>query len=157
MATAGRGNTPTMATTTTAAFFALGNELMNRRRQAAARTEMARCRSTFGTSPQICAMLWSQISLAMEPTNGAKPVHLLWGSMSMKLHCSESVLLSLAGGVHEQTFRKWSWHFVDEMANLQHNIIPWDNRFRHDSGNVCLVSVDGTEFEICQLAPFWTG
>ena len=83
--------------------------------------------------------------------------HLLWALMFLKLYCSEAVLSSLAGGVHEQTFRKWSWYFVHEIANLQYKVILWENRFRGDIGNVCLVSVDGTDFEIYQLSPFWTG
>ena len=78
---------------------------------------------------------------------GAKPVHLLWALMFMKLYCSESVLAALAGGVHEQTFRKWSWYFVEEIANLQYKVILWSNRFKGDIGNICLVSVDGTDLK----------
>ena len=33
----------------------------------------------------------------------------------------------------------------------------WDNRFRNDVGNVCKVSVDGTDFRIYEKSPFWKG
>ncbi len=35
--------------------------------------------------------------------------------------------------------------------------ILWENRFRENIGNVCLVSVDGTDFRIQEPTPFWTG
>ena len=138
-------------------FVEMRKELMSRRKKVAAKTEMSRFRSMFGCGPSICAKLWIRISLAMEIANGGKPHHLLWALMFLKLYCAESVLASLAGRVHEQTFRKWSWYFVDAIANLQYSIILWANRFRDDIGNVALVSVDGTDFEIYQWQPFWKG
>jgi len=88
---------------------------------------------------------------------GAKSAYLLWGLMLLKLYCAESVLAALAGGVHEQTFRKWSWCFVDAISDLQCRVILWSNRFHDDIGNVCLVSVDGTDFQIYKWGSFWTG
>lgn len=35
--------------------------------------------------------------------------------------------------------------------------IVWENRFRDNIGNVCLVSVDGTDFRIQEPTPFWKG
>ena len=130
---------------------------MNRRKRVAAKTENSRFRSMFGTGPNICAILWIQISAALTIPNGGKLVHLLWSLMFLKLYCSESVLATLAGGVHEQTFRIWSWWFVEAISNLQYSVIVWNNHFRNDVGNVALVSVDGTDFEIYQWQPFWTG
>jgi hypothetical protein len=91
-----------------------------------------------------------------ELPTGAKPVHMLWGLLLLKLYCSEQVLAILAG-VHEQTFRKWAWYFVDAVADLSVSVIKWENRFQNDIGNVCLVSIDGTDFEIYQFGRFWTG
>lgn len=142
----------------TDSFLSMGNETLKRRRRVSARTEMARYRAMFGTSPENCAAIWSMIiSSGAVFAAGAKPIHLLWALMLMKIYCSESVLATLAGGVHEQTFRKWSWHFVDHIANLQYSLILWQNRFIGDIGNACLVSIDGTDFQIYQWQPFWTG
>jgi DDE superfamily endonuclease len=33
----------------------------------------------------------------------------------------------------------------------------WENRYREDIGNVCLVSVDGTDFRIQEPTHFWKG
>ena len=77
--------------------------------------------------------------------------------MFMKFYCSEAVLVAMAGGVHEQTFRKWSWFFLEQLANLQYSVILWSNRFKQNIGNECLVSVDGTDFQIYQWKPFWKG
>ena len=118
---------------------------------------MERFKASFGASPAICSMIWGMIIEETTLESGARPVHMLWAFMFMKLYCSESVLAVLAGGVHEQTFRKWAWYFVDAIANLQYRVIVWHNRFRRDVGNACLTSVDGTDFQIYQWKPFWTG
>jgi hypothetical protein len=141
-----------------ARFLEEGRIMMARRTGVVAKTEMSCFRAMFGTGPKICAILWTRISSTMTiPSGAGKLVHLLWSLMFLKLYCSESVLASLAGGVHEQTFRKWAWWFVDAISNLQYSVILWTNCFRNDVGNVALVSIDGTDFEIYQWQPFWTG
>lgn len=35
--------------------------------------------------------------------------------------------------------------------------ILWENRFMNDVGNVCKISVDGTDFQIYEPKPFWKG
>ena len=62
--------------------------------------------------------------------NRAKLVHLLWALAFLKLYCAEAVLAALVGGVHEQTFRKWAWFFVEEISTLQYTVICWANRFQ---------------------------
>ena len=140
-----------------AQFLRLGNDILQRKRNEAKFSERIRYRATFGVSPQIVAWLWGAINSMEELLNGAKPVHLLWGLMFLKLYCSEPVLAALAGGVHEQTYRKWSWYFVEQIANLQYRVLLWSNRFKGDTGNTCLISVDGTDFQIYQWEPFWKG
>ena len=101
-----------------ARFRSEGNDIMKRSRRVSARTEDARFRAHFGTSPNVCCDLWNKIG--GNNIEGAKPVHLLWALMLLKLYCAESVLCTLAGGVHEQTFRKWAWLFVNEISELQY-------------------------------------
>ena len=138
-------------------FLRLGNEMTGRVRRPRNKTELGRFRSVFGAGPNICSIVWGMIISQTTLVNGAMPVHMLWAFMFMKLYCSESVLSALAGGVHEQTFRKWAWYFVEEIANLQYRVILWKNRFIGDVGNTCLVSIDGTDFRIYQWKPFWKG
>ena len=103
----------------TARFTAEGNNIMQRSRLVSARIVDLRFRAHFGTSSDICVQLWNMIG----PIAGAKPVHLLWALMLLKLYCAESVLCTLAGGVHEQTFRKWAWLFVHEISELQYSVV----------------------------------
>jgi hypothetical protein len=108
---------------------------------------MGHFRAMFGAGPNICAIVWGMIianNASLE--DGAKPVHMLWAFMFLKLYCAESVLAALAGGVHEQTFRKWTWYFVEKISDLQYSVILWQNQFLGDVGNVCLVSIDGRTF-----------
>jgi hypothetical protein len=138
-------------------FLDLGQEITNRRKRVAAKTMISRFRATFGTSPKICALLWGMVESRTVLPNGAKPVHLLWALAFLKLYCAEAVLAALVGGVDEKTFRKWAWYFVEQISDLQYTVICWANRFQGDVGNLCLVSVDGTDFQIYQWKPFWKG
>ena len=102
-----------------ARFIAEGNDIMQKSRRVSARTTDSRFCAHFGTSAVVCVDLWNMIG----PIDGRKPVHLLWGLMLLKLYCAESVLCTLAGGVHEQTFRKWAWLFVNKISELQYRVV----------------------------------
>ncbi|GKZ00550.1 hypothetical protein MPSEU_001007400 [Mayamaea pseudoterrestris] len=116
-----------------------------------------RFRSTFGTTPAICSILWDKLDPERFIHKRAEPKHLLWGLMLMKLYLPERAIVSLAGGVDEKTFSKWSWLFIDQISFLETQVIRWENRLQNDIGNDCLVSVDGTDFRIQQFQPFWKG
>ena len=83
----------------------------------------------------------------------------------------------MAGGVDENTFRKWVWLFVYEISFLESAMVShlfimslptkkthykfvslsqilWQKQFEGDVENDCLVTVDGTDFEIQQPKPF---
>ena len=79
-------------------------------------------KATFGTSPFICAMLWNMIKPSVDMPRGVAPTHLLMALMFLKLYCSESVHATISG-VDHQTFRKWSWLFVDEIARLEAEVV----------------------------------
>lgn len=91
----------------------------------------------------------------------AKPVHILWACVFMKVCASEPVNCTLAAGANngkpvcEETFRKWSWHFVEKISDLYCGVIMWDNGCINDVGEACLVTVDGTDFRIYEPTPFW--
>lgn len=72
-------------------------------------------RAFFGTSPQICVIVWNMLS--QKPANSS-PEHLLWALMVLKLYNLESVNASLVD-VTEKTFRKWSLIFIRLLAGLQ--------------------------------------
>ena len=72
-------------------------------------------RTFFGTTPQICAIIWSKMS-ATRPDK-ASPEHLLWALLLLKLYNIESINAALTG-VSEKTFRKWSLIFIRLLASL---------------------------------------
>jgi hypothetical protein len=81
--------------------------------------------SLFGTSPEICAKLWTMLSTEanMDIDRLACPKHLLWGLMLLKIYATEPILSSLAGGCDVQTFRKWTWQFVAAIAALADDVV----------------------------------
>ena len=101
-------------------FLAVGNKIMKRDGKSGSKsTERVRFKATFGSSPEVCSLLWDllQPQIKAMPRN-ARPSHLLWGLLFLKIHSTESVHASLAGGVDEQTFRDWSWRFVYAIERL---------------------------------------
>ena len=60
---------------------------------------------------------------------GAHPAHLLLCLMFLKIYATETVLCTMAGGVEEKTFRKWSWMFVDELSYLEDSVVTERSAF----------------------------
>ena len=135
--------------------------------------------SFFGTSSQICSVLWDYI----DPYNtigkkykNVSPKHLLWALMFLKVYGTEDIHSTLAGGVDPKTFRKWCWIFIDYIGNLHVKLVSndmftilidyvnfsaflsfqirWEQRYVGDVGNECLVSVDCTDCKIREPGPY---
>ncbi len=88
-----------------------------------AETESQQFCATFGADVELCSVIWSKLHLhGLLPARG-KPIHLLWALMFLKLYCAESVHCAMARGVDEKTFQKWSWKFVDAIANLEEFVV----------------------------------
>jgi hypothetical protein len=109
----------------------------------------ARFKSLFGASSTIVAEIWHRIeeTVAAEDPN-AERKHLLWALVFLKVYAtSEEVHCAIVGWPHVQTFRKYSWYFVEKMFDLQSDVIVWGNRFngQPDMENIqfdCMISVD---------------
>ena len=54
-------------------------------------TDMQRFQAMFGTSPDMCSLLWDMLDPIDTMPNGVKGFHLLWGLMFLKLHATEAV------------------------------------------------------------------
>lgn len=107
-------------------FLAIGMKIARRSRVVALATQEARFKSHFGTQPRICSDVWTRINPAASMPTGAKPVHLLWALMFLKLYSSESVLCTLASAgeaVDEKTLRKWVWMFVPAIADITNDVV----------------------------------
>ena len=100
-------------------FLTLGRENIFKKSNGSEATEERRFRAMFGTGPHLCSLLWSKVvAMKMEHMpRSARPKHLLWSLMFLKLYDPVSVLATLADA-DDKTFREWSWYFVEAAGNL---------------------------------------
>jgi len=101
-------------------FYEAGKRLMKRR--GFSRESIRKFKSHFGATPSICADIWQMLNPREHISAYAKPVHLLWGLMLIKIYATEEVLSGIAG-VTEKTYRKWAWIFVKATAELSYVLV----------------------------------
>jgi hypothetical protein len=108
-------------------FQELGNGLIWRSNAVRQRKRALRkFRSFFGTSPENCTTIWGMIAsrddlTALIPKN-AKPKHILWALMFLKLYDATEVLSSIAD-VSEKTYTKWQWIFVKAIFSCMDDLV----------------------------------
>ena len=104
--------------------------------------------------------------------DASKPKHLLWVLIFLKTYTTESSL-TVAIEVDEKTLQKWILIIIYAISDLEDDCvgscvqkillmsltivflqIKWENRFHGYCGGSCLVTVDGTDFWICEPKPF---
>lgn len=148
----------------------LGRQILYSGRRDGSRRDF---RALFGVSPTVCVDLWYLCRDSFDKK--IRPRHLLWSLMWMKTCATEPILSSLVR-VTRKTFRKWNWKVLPTVsAQAKHLVshsfthacfrivatyfvllpclqIKWSNRYQGDKGRTCLVSVDGTDFRICEPA-----
>jgi len=114
-------------------FDQIGNEMMRRHHPGIGMsllcTDDQRFRATYRMTASICATLWHMVKLETTMPEGAHPAHLLLCLMFLKIYATEAVLCTMAGGVDEKTFRKWSWMFVDELSYLEDSVVTEHSSF----------------------------
>ena len=144
-------------------------------------------RALFGTSTDVCSVLWDYCAThKRRPKRGMKPKHLLWSLRFLKSYDTEDSLSTWAETTRK-TWRKWVWillRIIRKYKNdlvchynlvvwvniaisvpiylLTHSVIhqiKWGKRFSKggDQYQYCMVSVDGTDFEIQEPTPFSPG
>lgn len=112
-----------------------------------------KCRQFFGAPTHIIVDIWNEMRDDLQ--SGALPKHLLWGLLLMKVYSTEEVHCRIVGWPDPQTFRKWSWYFIEKIADLETAHILLENRFiNHDGISTCLMSVDGTDCPVMEPHPF---
>jgi hypothetical protein len=74
-------------------------------------------RANFGVSPYICAVVWNELVDTRSLPQGARPKHILWSLLFLKVYATENVLCTICA-CDEKTFRKWVWLLVAAMARL---------------------------------------
>lgn len=96
-------------------FIKCAETIMNKSTDLSTQSTVRRFKSLFGICPMSCAVLWE--SLSSSSNFKGHPHHVLWGLMFLKIYGTEHVHASLAG-CHEDTFRKWTWHFIEIVSSM---------------------------------------
>jgi hypothetical protein len=108
-------------------------------------------RATLGVSFRTVAELWNMLEPTTKISNRAKPKHLLWTFVFLKVNKSEPVHLNITGCKSRDTFRQWVNRFAIAIADLETSVIVLENRFKNwDGENQCLLCIDGTDIPISE-------
>lgn len=93
-----------------------------KRKNEAERSRDEQFASLFGTTLEVCCIIWSLVEWNGNEGD-TEPVHLLWGLMLLKLYNSENALCSLAGGIDNKTLRKWAWAWIEQISMLESTVV----------------------------------
>jgi hypothetical protein len=86
-------------------------------------TEELEFRQFFGCGAAVFLNLWRLlVTMDLVPWSGTIE-HLLWTLMFLKTYAKQKVLCALAGGVSDETFRKWTWNFIHAIVQLEDSIV----------------------------------
>ena len=106
-------------------------------------------RATLGVSFRTLSELWNMLDPTRMISDRAKPKHLLWTLVFLKVNKSEPVHLKLTGCKSRDTFRQWVNRFAAAIADLETSVIDLNNRFKDWDGKTqCLLCIDGTDIPI---------
>ena len=131
-----------------------------------------RFRSMFGMTAKLCSWYWRQLVIKGLLPDAFKPERFLWTLHFLRVYNTEEVNCTMFG-CSEKTFRKWIWEGIDAIGSLQlvsdmrtlflltyvflTNIsykIKWEYRNHNRNQSICRVTIDGSDFRICEPAPF---
>ena len=87
------------------------------------RIDERRFRSLFGCSSGVVEELWRRLHPVLHGKKNVDGNHLLWSLLFLKLYGEEPAHTVIAGGVDENTFRKWSWIMIDLISNLENELV----------------------------------
>ena len=79
-------------------------------------------RAFLGCAVPTFLTAWSMLATPDCLPPGGQLKHLLWTLMFMKLHSGQKALCALAGAEPE-TFRKWTWQFLEALAMLEPYVV----------------------------------
>lgn len=81
------------------------------------RTDMRRIKAIYGVSPSIMKIIWNNLYNSSSLPHNSNPEYLLYALRFLKTYDTEDVSSS-AEKCHEQTFRNWSWVFVELLSDM---------------------------------------
>ena len=108
-------------------------------------------RATLGASFLTISELWNMLNPTTNISNRARPKHLLWTLVFLKVNKSEPVHLQLTGCKSRDTFRQWVKRFAEAIADHESQVIVFENQFKNWDGKTqCLLCIDCTDVPILE-------
>ena len=106
-------------------------------------------RATLGVSFLTISKLWNMLDPTRTISDRARPKHLLWTLVFLKVNKTEPVHLKITGCRSRDTFRQWVNRFATAISDLETKVINLENRFKDWDGQTqCLMCIDGTDIPI---------
>jgi hypothetical protein len=130
----------------------LGSDIMTRSTGGSSPVFERRWIAHFGVEVFVCVDVWKRLRINKEGPENAEPKHLLWALLLLKQYGTESDLAGKCEGVDEQTFRKWSWIFIEKISYLEHEVVSQRTTPKIDAKNYYL-----TTLLSCLLFPDYMG
>ena len=99
-------------------FWIIGCEIANHNNGLASTEHLGRrrFRGLFGTTPNICSIIWQSLSDNGLHPPGAKPLlFIIMCFIIFKSYCTAEINKSITG-LDEKTFRKWTWQYIKLIA-----------------------------------------
>lgn len=87
-------------------------------------------RAHFGTSIDVCSLLWDGIRADTRFYRYIQPRHLLWALLFLKTYNTEDVLSSRVGTT-PKTFRKWVWKVLRLIQRMKPKVVRRTRRLVH--------------------------
>jgi hypothetical protein len=134
-------------------FYVQGCNITKHKPSNSYRIGIRRFRGLFGSTPQICSIIWARIAADNAHPAGSQPVHLLYALLLLKTYGTEEECKAMTGR-DEKTFRKWAWMYIDLMARHVHSISFQSRMVNAAVGQTCFVSLDATDCPIQEPTPF---
>jgi hypothetical protein len=79
--------------------------------------------SHFAVDPVVVSEVWKRLLPDLVQDRYAEPKHLLWAILFLTQYTNEADLAGKCGAIHEDTFRKWAWLFVEKLSSLESEIV----------------------------------
>ena len=131
-------------------------------------TEDLRFRDFFGCSSVVALIIWRKLEIASLVPENETIEYLMSTLLFIKLYTQKEAR-SIIIQVHDpKTYKKRIWSFVESIADLSGQVVSslaillflttenfhlfsfhyivFENRFRYDIGNNCLITCDSTDF-----------
>ena len=105
------------------AFKYLANQMLGKKQDRSEKEQKKDFAHFFGTCPVVCADLWNRLDPINKINTKAQPRHLLWSLLFLYKYYDEKSNCQIVGIKDPKEFRKWTWVFVKQIADLECDIV----------------------------------